>query len=64
MFMRVIPLLETKQSNNKWYNADRVAVIGQFIGLLQIPYRYKNWYNSPASLNEKIFKVLIRKLQS
>jgi hypothetical protein len=23
-----------------WYNADRVAVIGQFIGLLQIPYRY------------------------
>ena len=26
------------------YNADRVAVIGQFIGLLLIPYRYYSIY--------------------
>ena len=29
----VIPLLEKNSLNNKWYNADRVSVIGQFIGL-------------------------------
>jgi hypothetical protein len=27
-------------SNNIQDNAERVAVIGQFIGLLQIPFRY------------------------